>query len=568
MHRIRLALLLAFGLAALLTMGLLESTGILASVPVTWVKATPLPQPAGDGTAFVLNDALYHAGGWAGNPSTPLNRLDRAPLSDAGVPGGWVQIQEGTLSPARFGAAGVIHNGLLYLLGGYDGSQILRRVDLYDGNRWHPERDLPQALNFPAAAVVRGYLYIAGGLPGPTNQVWFAKIQSNGDLAGWQSAAQLPRGLMTRLAVWDTCLYVIGGKDNDGNTRTEVYRATWGGEGMITGWQPERSLPQPLALHSVAVRESVLYVAGGELPGGNYSNQVYQATINPDCTLWEWSQADLPASRQRMAVASTEQGIYLLGGRGPDGQFVNTIWYDALSTPTPSPTPTPAHIPGIIIHKQNNPSGEVRPRDTISYTIYYANGGDVPLTEVLIIDHVPTHTELVASSVSGEATVSGRVIIWDIGDLEVDNGGTVSFEVRVVETPTPTSTPTPTETPTTTPTSTPTAAETPTATPTSAPTATETPTATPTDTPTVTETPTATPTSTPTATETPTETPTATPSATPTCTATPTSTPTPTPMPVQIGNVAIACSRQTGCQQSNVAMNPSFRIYLPLIMRN
>jgi len=516
MRRKRLALLLTFGLAALLTIGLLESTGILASVPLTWVTATPLPQRAGDGVAFVLNNALYHAGGWAGNPSTPLNWLDRAPLS-AGVPGGWVQA--GTLSPARFGAAGVVQNGRFYLLGGYHGSRILPRVDSYDGNGWRQERDLPQALNFSAAAVVGYYLYVAGGLPGPTDQVWFAKIQSDGTLADWQRAEPLPRGLTTRLAVWDMCLYVVGGKDNEGQPHAEVYRAMWGSEGMITDWQPERSLPRPLALHSVAVRENVLYVAGGELPGGGYSDQVYQATINPDCTLLEWSQTSpLPAARQRMAVASTEWAIYLLGGQGPDNQFVSTVWYDVLATPTPTPTPPPA--PRLSLLLQNDPTREVCSGDEITYTIWYSNTGQGLLTGVVITGHVPVNTFYMQGSATddGMPDETGRHIVWRVEGLRENDGRRGSYRVQVFPGA-------PTVMPTATPTATPTC--TPTATPTATPTSTVTPTLT--ATPTSTSTEAHTPTSTPTSTATPTPTPT-----TPASSEAHAPPPTPTPGPTKI----------------------------------
>jgi len=401
-------------------------------------------------------------------------------------------------------------------------------------------------LNFPAAVVVEDYLYIAGGLPGPTDQVWFTLIQSNGSLAEWQAAIPLPRGLMTRLVAWGTCLYVIGGKDVAGNPRNETYRALWR-DHNITGWQTEHPLPQPLALHSVAVRRNVLYVLGGELPGGSYSDQVYQATMGPDCALSEWHQASLPAARQRMAVASTERGIYLLGGRDRDGQFVNTVWYDILPatpTPTSTSTSTPTPAPRLNLSLQNDPTGAVGPGDVITYTISYSNTGGSNLTGVVITGYIPiTWTSYVTGSLKGdERCAEGKEqVSCKIESLTKGKGGRVSYSVRVF-TLTPTATATQTATPTHTPTATPTGTATPTSTPSPTPTITSSATAM--------ATPTLTPTPTPTETTTPTRTP----------------PPTPTPSLVIVGCVE-GYSDQTGPVPKVCVINGGKRVYLPLVRK-
>ena len=293
-----------------------------------WRSGDDLPQPAGDGAAFVLEGTLYHAGGWAGDPAHPLADVYAAPLSPEGEPEGWDSGP--SLTPrGRFGAAVAVYGSWAYLIGGYDGQKILDRVDRFDGANWQEVGALPTTLNFPAAAALHGRLYVAGGLPGPVADVRSAPIQEDGSLGEWRDEAALPRELMTRLAVWGECLYAVGGRDKVGEPRAEIYRAKWNGD-AIAGWIQITSLPQPLALHGVAVREGVLYVLGGEASGGALNGKVYAATIQPDCTLSGWATEGLPGEpRRRVAVTAVGRGIYLIGGQ-TGGGFVKETWYDLL----------------------------------------------------------------------------------------------------------------------------------------------------------------------------------------------------------------------------------------------
>jgi len=324
--------------------------------PLEWRSAGDLPAEVGDGVAdgvaFVLSDTLYYGAGLAGNPPQPLRVIYAAALSE-GVPSPWAR---GPDLPGedRVGAAAAVFNNHVYLVG--SGILNRKRVDSFNGHTWRTETPLPEPLRFPAAAVVRGRLYVAGGLPGPTNKVWSAPIGEDGVLGAWrEEEGDLPIPLVTQLAVWDSndclCLYVIGGKDDLEFPHSEVYRARWGGsEGRIMGWDLDvaASLHQPLARHGVAVRDGVLYVAGGETVGGSLSSRIYSATISTDCALSEWEEAQLPPegqARRRMALAAYSHGLYLIGGE-VSGGFAKDTWYELSSslvlTTTPSLTATPS----------------------------------------------------------------------------------------------------------------------------------------------------------------------------------------------------------------------------------
>ena len=305
-----------------------------------------LPQPAGDGVVFILGGTLYHAGGWAGQIAQPINAVYANRLS-FGQPGGW---DAPTSMPGggRFGAAAVTSGGRTYMLGGLNGSAFFDRVDSFDGTSWRAENNLSQARNFPAAVVMGGRIYVGGGIgmAGVLDGVSSAPIAvPDGALGIWRLESPLPVPLFTRLAQWGTCLYVVGGKDSGGQQRNEVYRATWGAEGAITGWLQVALLPQPLALHQAVTRQSVLYVLGGETTGGSYSDKVYAAAIGADCSLSSWSIEPMPNSQGRRRVAAAVEGLdfFLVGGQLADGRYTGETWY--VPTPTPTSTPTVTRTP-------------------------------------------------------------------------------------------------------------------------------------------------------------------------------------------------------------------------------
>jgi uncharacterized repeat protein (TIGR01451 family) len=66
--------------------------------------------------------------------------------------------------------------------------------------------------------------------------------------------------------------------------------------------------------------------------------------------------------------------------------------------------------------------------DTITYTIHYANAGNIPAT-VSISDDVPNGTTLVANSY-GDATLTNNMLTWD-RTIEAEGSGDVSFQVTV-----------------------------------------------------------------------------------------------------------------------------------------
>ena len=203
------SLAIAMGLAAITTLGaqrVVVGSASPSSAP-DWDAAPSLPvsDGVGDGVAFVLGDTLYHVGGWAGNANQRLGVVYGSALSD-GIPSTWSVTA--ILNPSRFGATVAVYNGRAYVIGGYGGS-LLDRIDVFDSSTlvWTSAGSLPQALNFPTAAVVEGRLYVAGGLPNPNGKTWSAPIQADGRVGAWREESFLSVGnQITRLAAAENCL--------------------------------------------------------------------------------------------------------------------------------------------------------------------------------------------------------------------------------------------------------------------------------------------------------------------------------------------------------------------------
>ena len=80
----------------------------------------------------------------------------------------------------------------------------------------------------------------------------------------------------------------------------------------------------------------------------------------------------------------------------------------------------------LVIHKVVTPVS-TSPRQLITYTLTFSNGGDIAATGVVITDTIPssvTDTSVVYSSVA-ITPVSGTRYVWDVENLEPDQEGVI-----------------------------------------------------------------------------------------------------------------------------------------------
>jgi non-specific serine/threonine protein kinase len=207
--------------------------------------------------AAVLVIALIVALLASGGPDKKTVKTSAAGALD---PGQWAPVANAPTPRQELASA--VDNGVMWTLGGLNGSQSTAKVEGYDpgANAWRPGPDLPLPLHHEMAATFKGDIIAAGGWV-PENGVLNAKTS-------------------------DQVFALRGGK-----------------------WVGLPKLKHPRAAGAAAVAGDKLVLFGGQADG----KLVHQTEV------WDgssWSDGpDLPTPRDHLAAASDGTYVYAVGGR-------------------------------------------------------------------------------------------------------------------------------------------------------------------------------------------------------------------------------------------------------------
>ena len=119
-----------------------------------------------------------------------------------------------------------------------------------------------------------------------------------------------------------------------------------------------------------------------------------------------------------------------ISGIGLDGQS-----FSCSATLTVGPQPIP-QLPNVTITKVADVSS-AKVGDIINYTLTYHNIGNAIAGYVTVKDTLPVNTSYVGrkngtgKQPTGEPTISGRDVVWNIGTLNVDEQGNIIVTVKV-----------------------------------------------------------------------------------------------------------------------------------------
>lgn len=314
----------------------------LGITPWNELVSTPLPQILYEHAAVAANGHLFIVGGRNGDGLQAT--VYRAAILVDGVLGAW-QIMPPLSQPLHHHALVKAGSGL-FVIGGQRSqgpdeavATVYRATVAANGDlsNWVElaETPLPQPLVGLDAGVVNGYLFVIGGRNSDGQRlstVYQAPLKADGTLGAWTSAISLPIALSGHAVVGaGNCLFVTGGR-SDLDLRREVYSAAISGDGEITAWQELTSarLPQSLADHTAtAVGGQLLVVGGSSSPPAQAQDEVYRAAINADCTLEPWgalTEASLPQPIQDHATATAGGYLFVTGGH----QYGNSDQYDTV----------------------------------------------------------------------------------------------------------------------------------------------------------------------------------------------------------------------------------------------
>lgn len=221
------------------------------------------------------------------------------------------------LAAAQQAAAGVAANGMMYVIGGSDGTTITDAVWEYnpDSDTWRARSSKPTPVQFALGAVLNGKIHIPGGELADGSVSDALEIYDPAT-DSWSSAASLPAprsgyGLVT----FEGKLYLFGGWDGDAATTTVfVY------DPDQDAWSEAPPMTFARAYTGAAVADERIYVMGGV--GADDEPAMQGEIYDPVREQWSPMASTMPAGITRFGIATLGEYIVVAGG-----EEVNTPLY-------------------------------------------------------------------------------------------------------------------------------------------------------------------------------------------------------------------------------------------------
>lgn len=276
-----------------------------------------------------------------------------------------------SLMSARAGAASVEANGVIYVIGGIDGTRFLSSTEsariMPDGSLspWRTATRLQERRGFFSAVTYQKYIYVVGGGNGANGSnllrsVERAELLPDGNLGPWikeKNALIYPRRC-TRLAIVGNYIYAIGGYS--GTLLDSIERAEILPGGRLGPWvlQPQ-PLTMPRYVHAVAQHNDTVFVIGGHAQSqGDAQSEVEWAQLRNDHKGVVWQRAaSLQKGRYGLLAATHARHVYALGGIN-NLKFLNNVEKLDVSTEgvatgwqTTTPLPIPLADFSVVTYK-------------------------------------------------------------------------------------------------------------------------------------------------------------------------------------------------------------------------
>ncbi|XP_015716367.1 kelch-like protein 2 isoform X2 [Coturnix japonica] len=218
----------------------------------------------------------------------------------------WHQVAE---LPSRRCRAGMVYmGGMVYAVGGFNGSLRVRTVDSYDPvkDQWTSVANMQDRRSTLGAAVLNGLLYAVGGFDGSTglSSVEVYNLKTN----EWFHVAPMnTRRSSVGVGVVGGKLYAVGGYDGASRqclSSVECYDANTNEWSYVAEMSTRRSGA------GVGVLNNLLYAVGGhDGPLVRKSVEVF----NPVTCTWK-QVADMNMCRRNAGVCAVNGLLYVVGG--------------------------------------------------------------------------------------------------------------------------------------------------------------------------------------------------------------------------------------------------------------
>ncbi|EFO78912.1 regulatory protein LuxR [Oscillochloris trichoides DG-6] len=283
-----------------------------------WFSRAPMPQPraAFAITAYDIDRKLYVIGGSIdGQPSAAIDRFD--PENNL-----WVSLSNKPTAVSHIGAA--VLRGNIYVPGGIDASGQVRDIlEIFDPReqRWHTGAALPGPRSNYALVAWEGQLYLIGGWDGTQvrSEVYIYDPQRD----AWSTGPTLPSPRQDAGAtVVAGQIYVVGGSDGSVGLRESIVLEA---SGRQARWISMTPLPQAIATPSVHTTISAMLVFDPA------QHQSFQYNQSADA----WHSVSLPDNADIAHTSSMLGGsIYFITPQGQVQEYrvLYTIFVPATGT--------------------------------------------------------------------------------------------------------------------------------------------------------------------------------------------------------------------------------------------
>ncbi|XP_015199982.1 kelch-like protein 2 isoform X1 [Lepisosteus oculatus] len=232
----------------------------------------------------------------------------------------WCQVAE---LPSRRCRAGVVYmGGLIYAVGGFNGSLRVRTVDSYDPvkDQWTCVASMQDRRSTLGAAVLNGLLYAVGGFDGSTG---LATVEAyNSKTNEWFHIVPMnTRRSSVGVGVVGGLLYAVGGYDGASRqclSSVEAYNPNTNEWSYVAEMSTRRSGA------GVGVLKGLLYAVGGhDGPLVRKSCEVYDPATN------SWKQvADMNMCRRNAGVCAVSNLLYVIGGDDGSCNLASVEYYN------------------------------------------------------------------------------------------------------------------------------------------------------------------------------------------------------------------------------------------------
>jgi N-acetylneuraminic acid mutarotase len=268
----------------------------------SWQTLAPLPNSLAFAAAGVVDNTVYVLSGLNGD-GIATSVFAYAPGSNA-----WTT-KASMLGAGRYGAAAAGANGVLYAFGG-NGDE--GGVQAYDPrtDTWSLKARMTPRAN-AGAAVANGLIYLVGGNDGTGAMVSSVDVYDP-STDTWTKKASMPTPrTMLAVAAINGIVYAVGGLGSVGN-ELEAYNPA------SDTWSKKAAMPTARQELTAAVLNGELYAIGGLTSDGMRSNVV--EAYNPVTNTWA-SKPSMPTARSDIASAAGTDAIYVFGGMSAFGML-------------------------------------------------------------------------------------------------------------------------------------------------------------------------------------------------------------------------------------------------------